>query len=146
MKDVYLAAPWFTPWQFQTVEKIKALMDDKGVSYYSPKDECLFTNGSNLNPVDVLNTNIKAITEAKYVIALTDGKDPGTIWECGYAFSIGKPIIYVWLSREPGQKFNLMLAASGVAVCSSYEEIAICITQFVKNGSTIRQEFIGDIE
>ena len=40
---------------------------------------------------------------------------------CFEQFAINIPILYVWLTREESQKFNLMLAASGSFVTTEKE-------------------------
>lgn len=113
MRKVYIAAPWFTPKQAERLEGIKKLLTNYKIPFYSPKDECLFTNVTEMDPFKVLQTNCDAIVESEFILAITDEKDVGTMWECGYAYAMGVPILYVWLTKEDGQKFNLMLAASG---------------------------------
>lgn len=129
MRKVYIAAPWFTPKQAERLEGIKKLLTNYKVPFYSPKDECLFTNVSEMNPFQVLQTNCDAIVESEFLLAITDGKDVGTMWECGYAYAMGVPILYVWLTKEYGQKFNLMLAASG-AVAHTEEQIMAQIDHY----------------
>ena len=70
--------------------------------------------------------NLKAINEADVIVAITDGKDMGTIWESGYAFARKKPIIY-YAETLGNNQFNLMLAKSGVAVCRNQTELKIAL-------------------
>lgn len=128
-KKVYIAAPFFNPEQLKIVEDIKAILEECGVSYFSPKDESMFKQGD--DPADILRLNCKAIYDAKYVIVVTDGKDVGTIWEAGFAFGKRKPILYVWLGYKPEMKFNIMLAASGPAV-HNYTDLEFQIDNFEK--------------
>jgi len=53
------------------------------------------------------------IDECDIVIASTEGKDMGTLFECGYAFAKNKPVVYYAPNIH---KFNLMLAKSARAV------------------------------
>jgi nucleoside 2-deoxyribosyltransferase len=130
MKKAYIAGPWFTPEQMNRLEAVKTSVLQAGAIYYSPKDECLFTNINEMDPFNVVKANCDAIESVDFVIAITDGKDVGTMWECGYAYAKSIPIIYVWLSKEEGQKFNLMLAASG-AVTYTLEELKKAIRLFI---------------
>lgn len=117
---VYIAAPFFNPKQLARVESIKEILTIMGIDYFSPKDESMFKQGD--NPKDVLNLNCDAIKSCDAIIVVTDEKDVGTIWEAGYAYALKKPILYVWTTAEKGQKFNLMLAASGDVV---YDYVSI---------------------
>lgn len=120
MSKTYIAAPFFNVQQIKVVERIKTILSVNGIKYFSPKDESNFKQGD--DPKEILDLNCKGITESDFVIVVTDGKDVGTIWEAGYAFAKAKPILYVWLGWTPKQKFNIMLAASGV-VAHDYEDV-----------------------
>lgn len=123
MSKVYIAGPFFNAEQVATIEEIKCCLDIAKISYYSPKDDNLFFEGCTRTPKEGLTVNCDEIRMSDMVIAVTDGKDVGTMWECGYAFANGIKILYVWLSRQPGQNFNLMLAASGDVV-HSYADLS----------------------
>lgn len=140
--ECYLAGPWFTDGQMARLERIKTILGDLGISYFSPKDENLFKPG--MSTKDVLNANLVAIAEAQFVLAITDGKDVGTMFECGWAHANNIPILYVWLTREPGQKFNLMLAASGSFVTSE-QELRHALEHWINEGViAIREDLNHD--
>jgi nucleoside 2-deoxyribosyltransferase len=117
--DCYLAGPWFTDGQMARLELIKSILTSHGVTFFSPKDENLFKPG--MSTKDVLNANLIAMDSSQFILAITDGKDVGTMFECGWAHANNIPILYVWLTREKDQKFNLMLAASGSFVTTEKE-------------------------
>lgn len=127
MSQVYIAAPFFNEGQLKIVEEIKAKLSSERVGFFSPKDESMFKQGD--DPKTILDLNCKAIRDASYVIVVTDDKDVGTIWEAGYAYALGKPILYVWLGYDRTMKFNIMLAASG-AVSHNYEELLAQIVAY----------------
>jgi len=131
MSKVYIAAPWFTEEQETILAKIKHILEDNDVDYFSPKDANLWKPGD--DPLTVLLGNCMAINNCKYVVAVTDGKDVGTIWECGYAFAKGVPVLYIWLGWKPELKFNIMLAASGKVV-HTYEELYNQVANYQKYG------------
>lgn len=128
----YIAGPWFTPEQMELLEAVKTIVLKSGIPYFSPKDENLFIPGES-SAMDVLVGNCNAIDSCDLLVVITNGKDVGTMWEAGYAFANDKPIIYVWIGREPGQKFNLMLAASG-AVAYTLDELAESMRCFAHFG------------
>jgi nucleoside 2-deoxyribosyltransferase len=111
---VYIAAPFFSPTQLAIVEAIKTVLNQNDIKFFSPKDESMFKQGD--DPKDIIDLNCNAITNCDAMVAVTDGKDVGTMFECGYAYANNIPVIYVWLGHQPGQPFNLMLAASGEVV------------------------------
>lgn len=126
--DFYIAAPFFNADQVTRVELVKSLLENKGLTYFSPKDDSAVEDINNPeNRKRVFKLNHDSIDASKGVIAITDGKDPGTLWESGYAFAKGIPVIYIafTLGNAP---FNLMLAESGVAACRTVEELKNAIT------------------
>lgn len=128
----YIAAPWFTPEQMNLLELVKDTVVQLDIDIFSPKDENMYTPGET-SAIDVLLGNCNAIEFSDLIVVITNGKDVGTMWEAGYAFAIDRPIIYVWVDRLPGQKFNLMLAASG-AVAYSMIELDELLKNFIEYG------------
>jgi nucleoside 2-deoxyribosyltransferase len=121
--SIYIASPFFNPLQVQIVEDIKEAMAEIGVEYYSPKDANLFENFKDMDPKLIFSENVVNILNRKAVIVVTDGKDVGTIFEAGFAYASNIPIVYVWLDRPEGAKFNLMLSQSGRTVVGSIDEL-----------------------
>ncbi len=73
-------------------------------------------------------THLKNLGVTKlYFHAITDGKDPGTIWEAGYAYAKNIPVIYVAFTLGKEGQFNLMLAESGKAACRTVDELKAAI-------------------
>jgi nucleoside 2-deoxyribosyltransferase len=136
---IYIAGPFFNPEQIQVIEDIKAVLDAQKLSYFSPKDECLYEPGKT-TPEEVLDVNLEALERTDLTICVTDGKDPGTMFEAGWCYAKYVPIIYVWLSGLPGQKFNLVLAASG-SVVRSYEQLNKALDQIKVEGYFIRKNW-----
>lgn len=130
---IYIAAPFFNSEQIEVVENIKKILEEVDLKYFSPKDECMFKPGET-TPKCVLDINTKALESTTLLVAVTDGKDPGTLFECGYSYAREVPILYVWLSHQAGQKFNLMLAASG-DVALSYHSLEKKLRMFKDTGS-----------
>jgi nucleoside 2-deoxyribosyltransferase len=135
-KFAYIAAPWFNPRQLEILEEVKSCLDQVPLTYYSPKDEVLYVPGGDVNPKEVLDTNVEAMDDANILVVITDGKDTGTMFEAGYAHAMGMPIFYVWIDHKPGDKFNLMLGASG-KVCMNYEELISELTEFIIEGDSL---------
>jgi len=140
---VYIAAPFFNEQQLKTVEQIKLLLTDLGINYFSPKDECMFIKGET-KPEDILKMNLDNIEECTCMIAVTEGKDMGTLFECGYAHAKGQDIIYFWQNIDPSLKFNLMLSASSYVVARTYKDLekALCMIDMGLAG----EQFVGELE
>jgi len=119
MKDpyIYIAGPFFNQYETGIINRIKYILDTYRYEYFSPKDMLMFKPGVT-TPEDILRANVNGLMKADLLVCVTDGKDPGTMFEAGWAFAKGLPIIYIWLTGTKGQKFNVMLAATGSVVRS----------------------------
>ena len=122
--NVYLASPFFKPEQIERVEFIENILEHYGYNVFSPRKEFVVkANASSEDRKKGFKGNCKAIDACDFVIAVTDGKDMGTIWEAGYAYSSGIPILY-FAETLGNNDFNLMLAESGeLGVCKSRDEL-----------------------
>lgn len=128
----YLSSGWFkdrTPGstdvnaQERTRLTVYSVLAKHRVNVYSPKDEAIVGNANSPLGKRILDDNVRAIDSAAFCVVNTEGKDMGTLFEAGYAYAKGVPIIYYWEHADPDAKFNLMLAFSGVVVVSSADEL-----------------------
>ena len=76
----------------------------------------------------------------------TRDKDIGTIWEAGYAFAFKKPIIYFCAGLPEGAKFNLMLARSGIKVCTSFEQLEEYLDRVISTDELPNEPYANAIE
>lgn len=142
--DFYFASPFFNPEQVEREERMIAHLRNLGYKVFSPKESChLDAKASLQSREDVFSSNCNAIKKSRAVFAVTDGKDMGTIWEAGYAYGIGTPIIY-FAETLGNNQFNLMLAQSGVDVFTSQEEVTSSALENALHGHI--RKFRGDIE
>ena len=142
--DFYFASPFFNNEQVEREERMINHLRSIGFKVFSPKESChLDPKASQQSREEVFNSNCKAIDNSKAVFAVTDGKDMGTIWEAGYAYGTGKPVIYFAETLGDNQ-FNLMLAQSGRDVFTSQDEVTrnALVDVLAGRGRTYR----GDIE
>ena len=124
MKKCYIASGWFSPEWLEELEEIKATLDCIGLEYFSPKDENLCDPESSVGFQDqVFSGNITGMDDCDWMICNTRNKDMGSIFEAGYFHSLDKPIVYFCAGLPEGAQFNLMLAASGIAVCTSIDDL-----------------------
>lgn len=126
IKSAYIAAPFFTDAQVSIVEDIKSLLSEKEIDFTSPKDDFMFNPKAD-DPQSVIDWNCDKIRDSDIVVVVTDGKDVGTMWEAGFAYSSSKSIIYVWVEHVgPEAKFNIMLAQTG-HTCLGMDSLSSCI-------------------
>ncbi len=97
---VYLAAPFFNLPQRWLVEEFCSAFRDAGVSVFSPVHDV--GRGS---ADSVYEPDINGLKACGVVLACLDGLDPGTIYEVGYAQSLGRRVIaFVSAEREEDLK------------------------------------------
>lgn len=142
--DFYFASPFFNQEQVEREERMIKHIRSLGFSVFSPKEQChLNAKASQQARETVFSENCKAIRNSKAVFAVTDGKDVGTIWEAGYAYGIGTPVVY-FAETLGDNKFNVMLAQSGIDTFLSQDEVTIETLSQVLNG--VVRKYRGDIE
>lgn len=133
---IYLAAPWFNQSQMERMQKVLRLLKEWS---------CLGTDRRIFAPYEVFvcppdaskmirrrtyEGNLCAIADCDIVVAITDEKDMGTIFEVGYAAAIRDlhtrqlPIVVgCALDLPEGAKFNLMLAEGFDVICTSIKDL-----------------------
>ena len=115
MKKIYFAGGWFNPAQEEEHTRIGSFLEKYfQFNIFNPrKAGGDFKVGKETNHMtQVLLNNCKELDEADLVVAITDHKDMGTLWECGYAYAKKKTIIY-YCETLGNKLFNLMLAKTG---------------------------------
>ena len=147
MNKCYIASGWFSPEWLEELENIKSTLDNLGLDYFSPKDENLCKPDDDESTQDqIFNGNIRGMEECDWMICNTRNKDMGSIFEAGYMNCLEKPIVYFCDGLPPGAQFNLMLAASGIKVCRSLEDLDVYLAQCKVTERLIIERYQGDIE
>ena len=125
MKKVYLASPFFDDAELERVDKVKEILDLKGLDVFSPKEhqnEHLEFGSIEWRKATFEN-DIKHIDWCDVVVAIIckgNYDDSGTAWELGYAYATNKPVVLVNIT---GETINLMIADSIHALITSYDEL-----------------------
>jgi nucleoside 2-deoxyribosyltransferase len=139
---IYIAAPFFNDTQLRRVENVKSLLSIFDLEYFSPKDESMFVQGVT-TPEEIFNVNINALKKADVLICITDDKDTGTIFEAGWCSASNIPIIYLWTTAKEGQKFNIMLAASG-SVCKTYSQLEDALVDLIATKQVVKKDWSNE--
>ena len=125
MKKVYLASPFFDDAELERVDKVKEILDLKGLEVFSPKEhqnEHLEFGSIEWRKATFKN-DVKHIDWCDVVVAIIckgNYDDSGTAWELGYAYATNKPVVLVNIT---GETINLMIADSIHALITSYDEL-----------------------
>lgn len=131
MKNIYLAAPFFSDEQIARRDKLAKLLNE------NPSVENVFLPGEHEDDPDAefgttewqlatfkldvnqMNTNDVVVAILDY--EAVDTSDPGTIWECGYSYANNIPVLGVQFSGS--KKLNLMLSMSLTAFFNGETDI-----------------------
>ena len=89
---------------------------------------------------------IKHLHESDWMICNTRNKDMGSIFEAGYFHKLGKPIVYFCAGLPAGAQFNLMLAASGLAVWTNISDLKKYLENCKDVGVLLQHRYKGKIE
>jgi nucleoside 2-deoxyribosyltransferase len=135
---IYLAGGWFTPAQERTLNYLEEALSRYPNKFvvFSPRKATLILPGTQVTDEvrkKVFSKNLEEIEGCDLIIASTEDKDMGTLFECGYGYAKGKPIIYVNFSIG-NKPFNLMLQESGIAVAKDRETFEKVLDILVNRG------------
>ena len=149
MKKIYLASGWFNPVQDAELTQLEKIFDDRAEHFELASPRRIFICPPNA-PKEVQDEtfegNLHHIKTADFLLVNTRDKDIGTIWEAGYAFAFDRPIVYFCAGLPAGAKFNLMLARSGIKVCTSFEELEDYLDRTINSGELPIEPYADAIE
>ena len=142
--DCYIASGWFNPEQANDLEQMKKILTKLKANFFSPKDHliCPAVSSPNFRNT-VFRGNKEAIEHSDFLVANTRDKDMGTIFECGMAYEMGKPIVYYCEGLKG--TFNLMLSQSGCCVATNLKELEFHLSQILKD-LTYAEDYKGTVE
>lgn len=149
MKKIYLASGWFNPVQAEELSQLEKIFDDRSEDFDLASPRRIFVcppNAPKSVQDETFTGNLHHIQTADFLLVNTRDKDIGTIWEAGYAFAFDKPIVYFCAGLPEGAKFNLMLARSGIKVCTSFEQLEDYLDRVTEAGSFINEPYEAAIE
>jgi nucleoside 2-deoxyribosyltransferase len=125
---VFLAGPFFDAGQIERLDRVKAALEKTGFEVYSTSHR---NRRIDLGDPEEKNRRFRLLCDeisgSDGLFAVLDGGDPGTIWEMGYAFAAGKPVI-AFFEKDP--YFSLMIDGS-----------ATCLTGFDSIGRHVKDCF-----
>lgn len=121
--DFYLASPFFKDSQIKREDEVKNILRYNGYAVYSPKENGVLTpDATDEVRTKIFKENCEAIQKSHRILAITDEKDIGTIWEAGYAYGIGKEIVY-YAETLGNNPFNVMLGKSGIGIFTNHNDL-----------------------
>ena len=145
----YLASGWFNPVQAEELTRLENIFDTRSEYFNLSSPRRIFVCPPNA-PKEVQDEtffgNLKHIQHADFLLVNTRDKDIGTIWEAGYAHALNKPIVYFCAGLPEGAKFNLMLARSGIKVCTSFEQLENYLDRTIEEEILPYEPYDRDIE
>ena len=149
MKKIYLASGWFNPVQAEELTQLENIFDTRSDHFDLASPRRIFVcppNAPKFVQDETFYGNLRHIQHSDFLLVNTRDKDIGTIWEAGYAHAYGKPIVYFCAGLPDGAKFNLMLARSGIKVCTSFEELEDYLDRIIEKNAFIEEPYLNAIE
>lgn len=97
----YLASGWFNEAEEKARQEILKVLNDNGVSYFSPKDEVeVKPNATQEEQRVAFKADVEFIKSCDFIIASTVGRDLGTLMEISMAYAWGIPVILYMPTNE----------------------------------------------
>jgi nucleoside 2-deoxyribosyltransferase len=149
MKKIYLASGWFNPVQAEELTKLERIFDERSEHFDLASPRRIFVcppDAPKSVQDETFSGNLHHIETADFLLVNTRDKDIGTIWEAGYAHAVKRPIVYFCAGLPEGAKFNLMLARSGIKVCTSFEQLEDYLDRTIETGELPYEPYDKDIE
>lgn len=125
MKKIYLASPFFNEEELDRMEIVKSILRKKELEVFAPFEHQNkhLEFGSMEWRKATFKSDVDAIDACDIMVAINSQgnyDDAGTMWEIGYAFAKGIPVI---LFNNTDKTINLMIADSLHALIKSYDEL-----------------------
>ena len=146
---IYLASGWFNPTQAAELDRLEEIFDNRGSFFDLASPRRIFVcppDAPKSVQDETFSGNLHHIETADFLLVNTRDKDIGTIWEAGYAFANKRPIVYFCNGLPKGAKFNLMLARSGVKVCTSFEQLEDYLDRCYSSETLLMEPYDQEIE
>jgi nucleoside deoxyribosyltransferase len=126
---LFLSGPFFNEEEVGRLDRVKDALEAAGFETYSTYHRNARINlDSAREKSRRFNLLCREIGKSDGVFAVLDSKDAGTIWEMGYAFALGKPVI-AFCEGDPF--FSLMI--DGSAAClMGFDSIDGTISDYLK--------------
>ena len=135
-------------WNFD-ITKLEEIFDNRASFFDLASPRRIFVcppNAPKSVQDETFSGNLHHIETADFLLVNTRDKDIGTIWEAGYAYAYKRPIVYFCAGLPAGAKFNLMLARSGIKVCTSFEELEDYLDRVIDADEFINEPYSEAIE
>jgi len=107
---IYLASPFFNEEQLNFVKQIENKLIENNLVFFSPRRCGILKNMSAeeraARMADIFAVNINQIENSDCIVAVIDDRDPGTIFEIGFAFGLN---ISIFTITAKNYGINVML-------------------------------------
>ena len=135
----YAAGGWFNKEQTERIDEVENAIKLAGMGLLSPRVMGIFKKGT--DPKELVDGNLEAILSSDIVVASTEGKDMGTLLECGYAYAKNIPVVYYY---PRGGMFNIMLSGTAHAVLTSEGELRSYLRHVRDSGLIHKVTYTGE--
>lgn len=106
-KKVYLAGPFFTMSERWLINEFFCVLENFGFKVFSPLHDVGMGE-----PDEVVGPDLEGLKDADIIVAVLDGLDSGTLFEVGYAISMGKKVVG-FCQNETKESLTMILGSGG---------------------------------
>lgn len=121
---VYIAGGFFTEKQLKRVIEVEEILTDEKIEYHSPRSVGVLksmTRKERLNSMKgIYDSNIDEMNRSTHMIALLSDRDTGTIFEFGYMYGCGKPVVML---SDDISFVSVMLAMGATSICTNKKKL-----------------------
>ena len=145
--QVYIASPFFNEEQIERLNRVREVVENFG--YFKIWD--VYHNGIIIDEKnkflreEAFKENLRQIRKSDILIAITDDKDMGTIFELGYGYNYCE-IIIGYAETLGEKKFNLMLAQSCSAIAKNIQDLKEILKRILEHRDLSEFQYEGEIE
>lgn len=118
--DYYVAGPFFERGQVASMERLEATLEARGLRLFKPR---FASDIEDVGPEGCFDDDVEAIRASGAVIANLIDDDPGTMFEIGFAYALGKPVYAYREGLTPADRVNLMIGQAVRMVFSGPEDL-----------------------
>lgn len=111
--DFYVAGPFFTHPQMESMERLEHVLQVRHKKMFRPRFDAPLDT---LGPERCFQTDLNAIANSEAVIANVLDEDPGTMFDIGYAYALGKPVYVYDEGMLPGTRMNLKIVEAAKVI------------------------------
>lgn len=134
--DYYVAGPFFNAEQLSSMQALEQVLDRHRLRLFKPR---FVSDIAISGPQQCFEDDCAGIRASRCLIANLIDDDPGTMFEIGYAYALGKPVLGFKAGCKQDDPVNLMIAESATEVFVSIADLDEYLSTGTHQGIRLRE-------